>query len=132
MIRAEIHSDDFRQTAKFDATPWFEQATDAEILALHDIDWGGHYEADAVAQHLSDMPGYESVADVLGYCQETGEVGFECHVHAEDILVWLTANRPEFAKLFADEMPEDRSSPHWDRDSSWRGSYAVRTISPIL
>ena len=41
MIRAEVHSDDYAATAKFDAAPWFEQATDEAIEQLAKCDYGG-------------------------------------------------------------------------------------------
>ena len=34
MIRAETHPDDHAREIEFDATKWFEQASDEEILAL--------------------------------------------------------------------------------------------------
>jgi len=41
MIRAEAHSDDYKATAKFEATPWFAQASEESILQLARQEWGG-------------------------------------------------------------------------------------------
>ncbi len=57
IIQAEVHTDDWRNSAPFDATPWFEQSSDGEILALAAIEWVGDYEADQVSQHVSGLPG---------------------------------------------------------------------------
>jgi len=53
MIRAEVHSDDYVRQVKFDATKWFESASDQEIINLINCDFGGDYPADSVAENLS-------------------------------------------------------------------------------
>jgi hypothetical protein len=96
VIRAEVHSDDHKLRANFDATLWFEQADDAEIAELANCNWGGDCAADAVAEFMAD---YEpSVAKVFAYLDlepsNWGEpVGFECHVEAADARAWLKAHR---------------------------------------
>jgi hypothetical protein len=101
MIRAEVHSDDDKVTATFDATPFFEQATLAELLGLADIGWGGNSEADAVAlfMHVKD----KNVRRVFEYLsfhpsfQYSGDrVGFECKVNERDAAAWVRANKPEW------------------------------------
>lgn len=49
MIQGYIHTDDYEHEAHFDAEPWFRRASDEQIEALADIDWGGNYPADDVA-----------------------------------------------------------------------------------
>jgi hypothetical protein len=96
MIRAETHSDDRRIEIAFDATAWFEQATDAEIVALADAGWGGDYEADAVAEHF-EQTATKGLFDYLAIAQPmpNGDtVGFECHVEEDQALAWLKAVRP--------------------------------------
>ena len=63
MINAEVHSDDRAVDADFDATLWFEQASDDEIMELEYSGWGGDYPADAVAQFFEDAN--SEVADVF-------------------------------------------------------------------
>ncbi len=101
-IPAECHSDDGRYEAVFDARPWFEQASDAEILALADVGWGGDYAADAVARFLEDQDAdLDRVFDYLsrGPTLANGNpVGFECHVEPEPALRWLREHRPPLAQ----------------------------------
>ena len=91
MIRAEVHSDDYAATAKFDAAPWFEQATDEAIEQLAACDYGGDYAADAVAEWSAKL--FDAVADVFHY-DELARCGFECHVNPDDAEAWIAANRP--------------------------------------
>jgi len=94
MIPAEIHSDDRQAETQFDALPWFEQATDEQILALAKCDWGGDYPADDVASFVTD-PEVGKVFDYLSREPHMGsaKVGFECHVNDEAALSWIKQNR---------------------------------------
>lgn len=99
MIRAECHSDDFVYDANFDATPWFEQASTDEIIALARVGWGGDREADEVARFfktanvdvLAMFDYLEKISDRYDSC------GFECRVNEADALAWVIANRPDMA-----------------------------------
>ncbi len=130
MIRAEVHADNFAETAKFDALAWFGQAGKDEIVALARCGWGGDYPADDVARFFDGRPGFAAVSEVFAYASRHRS-GFECHVHDNDALAWIEANRPEvFAALCEalDETPETlrplrAGTPGWDRDSSWSGGY---------
>lgn len=92
MVTAEVHSDSHRWTANFDVTPWFVQADDKDIIELAEIGWGGDYAADAVARFCEDLN--KDVAHVLETVRELDDEGFECHVHKEQALEWIKANRP--------------------------------------
>ena len=96
MIQAEVHSDDWAAEAKFDATPYFEQASDEELKELADCDYGGDYAADDVARFFEDTD--EGVAFVFKYLDARGDQGFECHVDVEQAEAWIRANRPDLAK----------------------------------
>lgn len=123
-IRAEVHSDDFRATARFDAEPFFQQASDQDLIDLAEADWGGDEAADRVAREMEDHPGYEAVGRVLDYASDTRNCGFECHVHAQDAEAWLFANRPAlYRDLIGDEPPlrRDAQTPDWDRDRARGG-----------
>lgn len=106
MIKAECHSDDFRMEASFDATRWFEQASDQEITALAECGWRGDYPADEVARHFED----DATRDVFEYLavkpkMPNGDpVGFECSVSEEDALAWLRVNRPDLAARIENEL----------------------------
>ena len=92
MIKAEVHSDDFIFKEEFDATKWFEQASEKEILDLAKCDWGGDYPADNVARESVDW--FDGIANVLDYCTRKTDMGFECHVDGDEALTWLRNNRP--------------------------------------
>jgi hypothetical protein len=94
-IRAEVHSDDHQYMANFDARPWFEQASDGDIELLVDIDFGGDYAADAVAEFCQSHD--QDVAAVFEFKEEQG---FECNVSDADACRWIKVNRPQlFQKL---------------------------------
>lgn len=104
-IRAEVHSDDYRYQVEFDATKWFEQASDKEIMGLAQCGWGGDYAADAVAEYFEDT--LEEIAQLMNYCcATTGSrepVGFEVKVNCDDAIAWLEQHRPDvWAKLRID------------------------------
>lgn len=136
MIRAECHSDDFVVTAKFDAAPWFAQATEDEIVMLARQEWGGDYAADAIVHHLESEAGYESIGAIFTYLSHrpttpSGDtIGFEVNVHAPDALRWLLANRTGVfdevvVVMGIDEKQQARlkarpaEAPQWDSDTSW-------------
>lgn len=145
MIRAEAHSDDMAHAVKFDAEPWFRQATDASIRQLFDCELGGDVPADSVAEFVGTLPGYEGIADMFDHVQAGGrrglDMGFECHVHEPDALAWVKVNRPALYEEFSsthyadrdavDQMAVDTMSPPWDNDSSWTGPYLEAESSEI-
>lgn len=97
MIRAEVHSDDYAAAARFDATAWFEQASDDEIHGLVACHCGGDYAADAVAVWSASL--FDAVADVFRY-DELARCGFECHVNEDDAEAWIAKHRPRLAVKF--------------------------------
>jgi hypothetical protein len=96
-VLAEGHSDDWMHEVAFDATPWFEQASEEELRALHEIGYRGDCAADAVLLFFEER--IEEVAAMLEYCRKSQTrgregVGFECEVDEDDALRWLAARRP--------------------------------------
>ena len=89
MIKAEVHSDDRNRHADFDATPWFESATEEDIIDLADSGWGSDYKADEIARWCSEQPGVEVVLD---YAAESAKMGFDCNVNEHDARQWLDQN----------------------------------------
>lgn len=96
-IKGTIRSDDGNESADFDALPWFQRASDAELVALARKDYGGDYEADEVARNTED----EGIARVLDYCAHdddgnriTDPVGFEVHIDEEAARAWIDEYRP--------------------------------------
>ena len=105
-IPAEVHTDDHKATAKFDALPYFMQASEEEIVELARCGFGGDYPADNVAEHMSDLN--EQVGRVFTYLgfepENMGEkVGFECHIEEAPALAWLKANSPKTYQRLIDE-----------------------------
>ena len=100
MIKAECHSDDRASEVEFDATPWFERASNKEIADLARCGWGGGDPADAVAEFCSDTD--ENVKKVFDYLNIIKDdpskkdcCGFECHVDQEDAVAWIRVHRAE-------------------------------------
>ena len=95
-IKATCSSDDRAINIDFDATAWFEQASEDEIMALADCDWGGHYPADKVAYHYRQAATkdlFDYVETLSAYQNGNDQIGFECHVDQDDVMVWLQLNR---------------------------------------
>jgi hypothetical protein len=95
MIETEIHDDERRTQSTFDSTPWFEQASDDEIVALAKIGWGGDTEADQVGLFFEDdeigtpctVPSVFRTSMVL-------DVGYEVSINEEHARAWVQTNRP--------------------------------------
>ena len=102
VIRAEVHSDDITFQASFDALPWFEQATDDEIMALVNIDWGGDYAADDVAKFCADLD--PEVAKVFDYVERKSGLGFECNVDDGMAMAWLQSHRAKLYKKIREQV----------------------------
>lgn len=107
-VSAEAHSDDRRKEVDFDAAPWFARASDEEIIALAECDWGGDYPADAVAENLSDRRVNEDLVELFAYLNGANEhlsmyedtIGFECNVEEAYALQYCRAFRYSlFVKL---------------------------------
>jgi hypothetical protein len=113
-IRAEVHADDHAAHANFDARPWFEQATDNEIRALVEIEFGGNIESDSLAQFCED---YDENVKAVGQYVQTVAVGYECNISPDDACKWIAQNRPLlWQKLTSDD--EDRAIELEDYRSS--------------
>ena len=105
MIKAECWSDDRCVEVKFDATPWFEKASEKEILDLAQCGWRGDYPADAVAHFMADLN--DGVAEMFKYLELRARIeviGFECSVNEAEAMVWLKANRPVLGTRILQEV----------------------------
>jgi hypothetical protein len=100
MISATLRSDDGAASITFDATPWFEQASDREIIDLANCGWGGDYAADDVSHFFSGS----ITAQVFDYldnhpARETNSaIGHETHVDMDEAVEWIIENRPQVAQ----------------------------------
>jgi hypothetical protein len=100
-VKATVHSDDREATATFDAAPWFEQATEDDILNLAREEYKYEATSDRVAEFMAARLG--EVKEVMDYVGERNtrlkadgkeEEGFGCAVTEDDVLEWVEANRP--------------------------------------
>ena len=101
-VPAEVHSDDHRLNARFNAADFLESATDKELLALAGCGWRNDYPADAVAQHFAAS--HSEIALVLNYVCATRNMGFECSVDQTAALAWLAAYRPDIMPKLQDQL----------------------------
>lgn len=95
-ITAEAHTDCYTAEVKFDAVRWFEQAADAEIIALSECGWGGDIPSDGVAlseeAHNAEVADFFTVHRVLR--RKNPDIGFECYVSDAEARAWVAVNRP--------------------------------------
>ncbi len=106
-VSAEARSDDGRIQIDFDATAWFEQASDEELEALARMGWCRGYEADAVARHFEEEDvrrgsrgETKRLFDYLATEPTVGgeRVGFECSVNVAEAENWVFAHREDLAR----------------------------------
>jgi hypothetical protein len=102
MIRAEVHSDDHKVEVNFDATAWFQQASEDEIVSVAACGWQYDYPTDNIAIWYSAAN--EEVQKLFFYLGIVQDQGFGCWVHANDALAWLAENRPAARRKIAEEV----------------------------
>lgn len=132
MVRAAALAGGGKVRAKFDASGFFEQAIDREIVALAVEGWSGA-GAGEVARHCSatgDFPELRAVVEMAGL---TGRDTLEVEVYGPDALRWLREHRPDIVAGI--ETVQGRGScdcrslddgPPWDDDPEWDGCYEHR------
>ncbi|WP_341744656.1 hypothetical protein [Azonexus hydrophilus] len=95
MISATAHDDDYCYEVEFNAAPWFAQASEAEIIELHETGWMNDQPADEVARFCSST--HDGLKQMFAYAElaHTGDhpCGFECSVDKDEALAWLKACR---------------------------------------
>jgi hypothetical protein len=115
-IRATMTSDDDAYVVRFDASDWFEHASEEDVRALAGVGWMRDYEADVVAKHF-DRPQNPTMREAFRHIRG-GRVGFEVEVNDRDALEWLKKFRPEWYENIVGEFGTPLSS---DTDwTSWR------------
>jgi hypothetical protein len=142
VIRAEVHSDDMNVAVKFDATPWFEAASDMEIFKLAECGvanpsrWGGEPVANEVARYMeSKHHGVAFLFQYLNKMRPSGDhakTGYECFIAGGDAVAWVKERRPrQFRALTAvlevgevSDLPVAGEPQFWDTHNPWTGDYA--------
>lgn len=99
MIRARVYSDCRTVNITFDATPWAEQATDADLIALGACDCMHDSAADAVAIFMAACD--DKVAFLFKFLELVPEQpgtketnGFDCEVNVQDLKDWVAKHKP--------------------------------------
>ncbi|SRR5579884_2494765 len=106
-VTASCYSDDHVVEVEFNATPWFAQASDAELQALREEGYGGGYTADSVAEYAADYdPFVQAVFDHNQTLPSSVELrGFECHIDETEAEVWIARHRPHLLTGKEEEGP---------------------------
>ncbi len=100
MIRAEVtvDNDTYGPIVEFDATPWFEKASDRDIDCLRGEEYYAGEVSDEVAQFCADKDA--TVAKFFEYVEfrqrfsRGSDSGFSCRVSEKDAETWIADNRP--------------------------------------
>ena len=151
VIRAEVHSNDMNAAVKFDATPWFEAASDMEIFALAECGvanpskWGGDSPADEVARYMELK--HRGVSFLFEYLsrmrlsETNSSTGYECYVSGGDAVAWIKEHRPKLLSALLEvlevgdisDLPAEGEPQLWDANSAWTGGYsAEKSLQPAL
>lgn len=104
MIRAEVTADgdDYGPAVEFDATKWFERATDSEIDNLSAEEYYAGDASDSVAEFAADYD--NEVGEFFRYLDfrnrhsKGSGGGFSCRVSEKDAEAWIAENRPHLAQ----------------------------------
>jgi hypothetical protein len=113
MISAQAETDDFAITLEFDATPFFERASDELLVALAECGWEDDYPADEVA-HFMRRLGDEKFIKFFTYLDIKNEfrgdddtTGFEVKINRGEAVDWLTTFRPGVLAQINKQVNED-------------------------
>lgn len=120
MIRAfcEIPAYD---SARFDATPWFEEASPSAIVALVREEWTGLPARD-MAKAMAGLDGYSRLGDLMAYKRahrndiDGKKLVIEIYVDPADALAWLAAERPHIRATISAEYGDDAMVCHHTKD----------------
>lgn len=111
MIRAYCEIPAYNK-ARFDAAPWFAEASPSAILALVREEWTGN-PARVMANALGKTEGYSHLEDLLAYKRRyrndiSGhKLELEIFVDPADALAWLAEHRPEIRATIEHEYGDD-------------------------
>lgn len=103
-VSATICSDDNKCDAKFDATMWFQNATDSEILALAKCGWGGDTASDKVAEFMRthDANVDKVIRHAASFPDGHEFQGYEVDVEAYSAKEWIIAHKPHLIDEIGD------------------------------
>jgi len=104
-IMATCQTDDRVLEVTFDATAWFAQATDDQILALSRHNWCHCEVADTVAEHFRDgmTAGIFHYLEILQKHRPELAVGYEVKVNPAHAIWWVIQFRRHVWDIIARE-----------------------------
>lgn len=132
MIRAAAISVGGLVRVKFDASGYFEQAIDRDLVALAFDDWRGE-EAGIVARYCASSGEFPHLLDALDRIRTIPDVDLTVALHGPDALRWIREHRIDvvasleavFGRGSCDPEGLDRG-PGWDDDPAWDCAYEHR------
>jgi hypothetical protein len=132
VIRAAACTGDGLVRAKFDASEFFENAIDRQIVCLALEQWSGEAVA-VVARFCSNAGDFPQLISVVETSDSDNQISLEVEIYGPDALAWLRQHRPDIVALIEDILGRGSCdhegpypAPHWDDDPDWPGSYERR------
>lgn len=99
-VPARCYTDCHTFNVTFDARAYLTQASDAALLAIMYVGYGGDYATDNVAEYVADHHLDEELCELFDFLHAVNRrrasdtVGFECRVDAQAFLRWMHECRP--------------------------------------
>ena len=108
-VQGQVWSPDNREFAVFDAAPWFQQASDADVMSLFRDGWAGEFASSTIVPfqasrdaHIQDVVDY--VAAKNEELEAEGIAG--CRIGKWDALAWLKLNNAALFETILALHPE--------------------------
>lgn len=132
MIRAIAAAAGGLAKVKFDASHFFENAIDRQIVALAIEQWSGE-DVGVVARFCSQTEDFPQLTAVVEASETDEPTTLEVEIYGPDALAWLRQHRPDIVALIEDMLGRGSCdyegpypAPHWDDDRDWPGAYERR------
>lgn len=132
MVRAAALSTGALVRVKFDASGYFEQAIDREIVALALGGWYGE-RAEAVAAFCASTGEFPALRSALDHVRSLQSNDLLIELHGPDALRWIREHRIDVVGCIESVLgrgscdPEGLDGgPYWDDDPDWDCTYERR------
>lgn len=132
MIRAIAYAADGSPRAKFDASEFFENAIDRQIVGIALEGWSGEavHRVAWFCAGTGDFPQLTAVVDAAELHERSS---LRVEIYGPDALAWLRQHRPDIVALIEDVLGRgscDHDGPYpappWDDDPEWQDGYERR------
>lgn len=99
-VAANFWTDDRAFEVSFDARAYLQQASDADLRSILEVDCSGDYSTDAVAEHMRDENLQEDIVQAFNYLSARNQnrrdtIGFEVELDKASFYRWLDEQRPQ-------------------------------------